>query len=89
MPRFRMNVEVEVFAEDAADALYWIDTEVLPIAAGDTPIMSMSYRGDSITLADEDDACNTCGGTGRWQTTFEDSPTTLTDLGPCPDCTQI
>ena len=31
-------------------------------------------------------ACNTCGGSGRWVTTLEESPTVLTDLGPCPDC---
>jgi hypothetical protein len=30
--------------------------------------------------------CNTCGNTGRWQSTTEDSPTELVDLGPCPDC---
>lgn len=30
--------------------------------------------------------CNTCGNTGRWETTLEDAPTTLVDLGPCPDC---
>ena len=33
-----------------------------------------------------DSTCNTCGGTGKWETTLEDSPTTLTSLGPCPDC---
>jgi hypothetical protein len=31
-------------------------------------------------------ACDTCGGGGRWLTTLEESPTVLTDLGPCPDC---
>lgn len=30
--------------------------------------------------------CNTCDGTGRWETTLEDSPNELTYLGPCPDC---
>lgn len=30
--------------------------------------------------------CNTCGGTGKWQSTTEDSPTELVDLGDCPDC---
>ena len=30
--------------------------------------------------------CNTCGGSGRWETTLEDAPTVLVDLGPCPDC---
>lgn len=30
--------------------------------------------------------CNTCGNTGRWETTTDDSPTTLVDCGPCPDC---
>jgi len=29
--------------------------------------------------------CNTCGGTRRWETTLEDNPTVLVDLGPCPD----
>lgn len=33
--------------------------------------------------------CNTCGGTGRWLTTTEDSPTELVDLGPCPDCDRV
>jgi hypothetical protein len=32
------------------------------------------------------DQCNTCGGSGRWETTFEDDPTTLVDIGPCPEC---
>ena len=30
--------------------------------------------------------CNTCGGTGEWETTTEDSPDELVSLGPCPDC---
>lgn len=30
--------------------------------------------------------CNTCGDSGRWETTTEDSPSALVDLGPCPDC---
>ena len=34
----------------------------------------------------EDDACNTCGGSGEWLTTTEDSPTVLVSCGPCPDC---
>ena len=33
--------------------------------------------------------CNTCGGTGRWLTTTEDSPTELIDLGHCPDCDRV
>jgi hypothetical protein len=33
-----------------------------------------------------EDACNACGGTGRWETTHEDVPTTLVDMGPCPEC---
>lgn len=32
------------------------------------------------------DECNTCGGTGRWESTLEGAPTTLVDLGECPDC---
>ena len=31
--------------------------------------------------------CETCGDTGVWQSTTEDSPTELVDLGSCPDCT--
>lgn len=30
--------------------------------------------------------CNTCGDTGRWESTTEDNPTELLYLGPCPDC---
>ena len=30
--------------------------------------------------------CETCGNTGVWQSTTEDSPTELVDLGSCPDC---
>jgi hypothetical protein len=33
------------------------------------------------------ETCNTCGGTKQWHSTTEDSPTTLVNLGPCPDCT--
>lgn len=33
------------------------------------------------------DECDTCGGSGRWETTHEDAPTTLVGLGPCPECT--
>lgn len=32
------------------------------------------------------DVCDTCEGTGRWVTTFEDAPTTLVDIGECPEC---
>jgi DnaJ-class molecular chaperone len=34
----------------------------------------------------EGDPCNTCGGTGKRETTLEDAPTTLVTLGSCPDC---
>jgi len=34
-----------------------------------------------------DEPCNTCGGTRRWESTTEDSPTELVYLGRCPDCT--
>jgi len=37
----------------------------------------------------EVDRCNTCGGSGRWETTFENSPTTLTYLGACPECAEV
>jgi hypothetical protein len=31
--------------------------------------------------------CNTCGGTGRWESTTEDEPSgKAVDLGPCPEC---
>jgi hypothetical protein len=30
--------------------------------------------------------CDTCGGSGRWESTLEDAPTVLVDLGPCPEC---
>ena len=30
--------------------------------------------------------CNTCGGSRRWMTTFEERPEELVDIGPCPDC---
>ena len=32
------------------------------------------------------DECNTCGGTGRWESTLEHLPGVLVDLGSCPDC---
>ena len=32
------------------------------------------------------DDCNTCGGFGRWVSTFEEQPTELVDIGTCPDC---
>ena len=43
----------------------------------------MADNGSSDTYEEE---CNTCGGTGRWESTTEDEPETLIDLGPCPDC---
>jgi len=39
----------------------------------------------SEVIEDAED-CNTCGDTGRWESTFEEAPTVLVDLGPCPDC---
>lgn len=30
--------------------------------------------------------CNTCGSTGEWETTTEESPDEFVSLGPCPDC---
>ena len=33
-----------------------------------------------------EEECNTCGDTGRWESTFEEAPTVLVYLGPCPDC---
>jgi hypothetical protein len=42
---------------------------------------------DAWTHDPGDEECNTCGGTGRWESTLEDAPTTLVDLGPCPECT--
>jgi hypothetical protein len=37
-------------------------------------------------IREDPDACETCGGSGEWQTTTEDSPTVLVSLGACPDC---
>ena len=34
----------------------------------------------------EHSICLTCDGTGKWESTTEDSPTELVDLGECPDC---
>lgn len=42
---------------------------------------------EAVTLANE--MCGTCGDTGRWESTTEDSPDVLVDLGPCPDCRSI
>ena len=36
----------------------------------------------SEVIEDAED-CNTCGDTGRWESTFEEAPTVLVDLGPC------
>lgn len=55
-----------------------VSTAVTPVPAGRCPF---EYEHP-----DEDAACNTCGGTGKWETTLEDDPTTLVPLGPCPDC---
>lgn len=45
---------------------------------------------DNVLYEDDEEenpvSCNTCGGTTRWQSTTEESPTELVDLGPCPDC---
>jgi len=30
--------------------------------------------------------CDVCDGSGRWETTFEEAPTDLVDIGPCPNC---
>lgn len=30
--------------------------------------------------------CDTCGRSDRWLSTFEELPTVLQDLGPCPGC---
>lgn len=40
-------------------------------------------------ILDDISNCNTCGGTGRWESTFEEAPTVLVDLGPCPDCLEV
>jgi len=38
-------------------------------------------------MSDEwSEGCNTCGGTGQWESTTEENPTVLLDLGPCPEC---
>ena len=35
---------------------------------------------------DEEEDCDTCGDTGKWESTFEEAPTVLANLGPCPEC---
>lgn len=42
--------------------------------------------GCDADLSSNGEECNTCGGTKRWDSTLEDNPTQLVDLGPCPDC---
>ena len=41
---------------------------------------------DTLRVLADDYECNTCGDTGRWETTFEEPPTVLVDIGACPDC---
>lgn len=46
-----------------------------------------AHREEENMIATADDyECNTCGDTGRWETTFEETPTVLVDIGACPDC---
>lgn len=52
--------------------------------ASDTEVTLQMLGADYADDRLED--CNTCGDTGRWETTLEDAPTVLVDLGPCPDC---
>lgn len=44
---------------------------------------------DSRDIIDQIEDCNTCGGTGRHETTFEDAPTRLVDVGPCVECASL
>lgn len=57
-----------------------LESEGVELPMGDYGIVYSIIEG----LRDEE--CNTCGDTGRWMSTTEDSPTELVDLGPCPDC---
>jgi hypothetical protein len=37
----------------------------------------------------EMEKCETCGGTGRWMSSTEESPNVLVDLGPCTHCCEF
>jgi hypothetical protein len=52
----------------------------------DVNVDGLYVRLDVWGEPDEPTDCDTCGGGGRWQTTLEDNPTQLVDLGSCPDC---
>lgn len=55
-----------------------------------TPLESLGPVGIRFDVAgvwvDADDACTTCSGSGVWNSTTEESPTELVNLGQCPDC---
>lgn len=55
-----------------------------------TPLESLGRDGIRFDVAgvwvEADDACNTCSGLGVWNSTTEESPTELVNLGNCPEC---
>jgi hypothetical protein len=58
------------------------DWDELVASEPDERIISVSVNDAEV------DECETCGNTGKWETTLEDSPTELVNLGSCPDCQQ-
>lgn len=86
--------DAEEAAEAAAAGYLQTDRDTLVIqpvsanwAEGTLRQIPIADQDDYLyELLDPDNACNTCGGTRRWESTTEEAPTTLIDLGPCPDC---
>jgi len=68
------------FPQESANVLPHDNPHALPWL-----LCSSCYR-DARVHETRDASCNTCGGSGVWQTTLEDSPVTLVSLGGCPDC---
>ena len=79
MPKYQVNyrayIGYEVWARDRDHAMEtFLDGKLIYDDASDFEVIEL-----------EEEECNTCGDSGRWETTLEDSPTTLIDLGPCPE----
>ena len=94
-----VGITTEQELHDAADRIEWVYNSWYEVLASDVnydnPFEGEVYHTVYDAVSDvkehfeqqgEDDACNTCGGTGKWESTTEDSPAALVDLGPCPDC---
>lgn len=64
---------------DDEDNLEFIADEI-DVVFDDRDVVHFGYEVYEI------ETCNTCDGTGQWESTTEDSPTTLINLGACPEC---